>query len=111
MPTFTENRANLAASTKTANILSGQVVEFVEVDSIVSVYHVSSAGGVNTSVFADSDLVVDDREIVFIGTTLLEDHLVDSFPVAAGTRLAIFLRETAAAATTDVLSKVKIDPL
>lgn len=111
MPTFTENRVNLAASTKTANILAGQVVEFTEVDSIVSVYHTASAGGVNTSIFADSDLVVDDREIIFIGTTQLEDHLVDSFPVAGGTRLAIFLRETAAAATSDVLTKVIVEPM
>lgn len=111
MPTWTENRQNLSASTKTANILAGAVVEFIEVDSLVSVYEVSSAAGVNVTIYADSDLVVDDKEIIFIGTTLLEDHQIDSFPVAAGTRLSMFLRETAAAATTDVLTKVVIEPL
>lgn len=106
---WTENRANLTASAKTANIIAGAIVEFVPTRSVVSVYHTSSAGGVNSTIFADSDNVVDDKEIVFIGTTLLEDHLFSQFEVAGGTRLSIFLRETAAAATTDVLTKVLID--
>jgi len=106
------NNANLSASTKTANILSGDINEFVTQNSLVNIYAVSSAGGVRLTVLADTDVAVDDKEIVAIGTTLdKSQHLIDSFSVFAGTRLAYFLRETAAAATTDVLSAVEVLPL
>ena len=112
MPRSQFNRANLSASTKTANILSGDVNEFVPYDALVTLYIVSSAGGVNVSFFADSDLLIDDKEIVYIGTSLdTSAHFLDQFEVEAGTRLALFLRETAAAATTDVLIAVDVQPL
>lgn len=105
------NQANLAANTKTANILSGDINEFVTQRSMVTVYAISSASGVRMSVLASSDVVVDDKEILPIGTSLLiPDHLIDSFAVAAGTRLAITLRETAGASTTDVLLAVDVQP-
>lgn len=112
MPTTIRYNANLSASTKTSNILSGDVNEFVTQLSQVNVYAVSSATGVNISVYADSDIAVDDKEIPYIGTSLVSsDQLIDSFVVTEGTRLAIFLRETAAAATTDVYTKVEVLPL
>lgn len=112
MPKSTFYNANLAASTKTANILSGDVNEFVPYDAVVRITSVSSAIGVRLSVFADSDLLVDDKEIPFIGTTLVDkDHVIDEFMVEAGTRLAVFYRETAAAATTDVYLGVEIQPM
>lgn len=112
MPKTIIYSANLAASTKTANILAGDVNEFVPYDAIVRITHVSSAIGIKTSVFADSDLLVDDKEIPFIGTSLIDkDHVIDEFEVSAGTRLAIFLRETAAAATTDVYTGVEVTPI
>jgi hypothetical protein len=112
MPTTVIYSANLAASTKTGNILSGDVNEFVTQMSQVNIYQVSSATGIRVSVYADTDIAVDDKEIPFIGTTLVSsDQLVDSFVVMPGTRLAIFLRETAAASTTDVYTKVEVLPL
>lgn len=112
MPKTTIYSANLAASTKTANLLSGDVNEFVPYDASVRITSVSSAIGVKMSVFADSDLLVDDKEIPFIGTSLIDkDHFIDGFEVEAGTRLAVFLRETAAAATTDVYLGVEITPM
>lgn len=112
MPKTMLYNANLTASTKTANILAGDVNEFIPYDAIVRITSVSSAIGVRTSIFADSDLVVDDKEIPFIGTSLIDkDHVIDEFPVAAGTRLGIFLRETAAAGTTDVYTGVEVTPL
>lgn len=112
MPKTTVYNANLAASTKTANVLSGDVNEFVPYDAIVRVTQVSSATGVRVSVFADSDLLVDDKEIPFIGTSLIDkDHVIDEFEVEAGTRLAITLRETAGVATTDVYTGVEITPV
>ncbi len=111
MPKSMRYNANLTASTKTANLLSGDVNEFVPFDAIVRVTAVSSAIGVNISVFADTDLLVDDKEIPYIGTSLIDkDHVIDEFEVEAGTRLAIFLRETAAAGTIDVYFGVEIVP-
>lgn len=106
------NQANLTASTRTANILSGDINEFVSTPSQVNIYAVSSASAVKLTCLADSDVAIDDKEIVAIGTTLNKsDHLLDSFMVGAGTRLAIFLRETGAVATTDVLLGVEVLPL
>jgi hypothetical protein len=112
MPKTVIYNANLSASTKTANVLAGDVNEFIPYDAMVRVTSVSSAIGIKMSVFADSDLLVDDKEIPFIGTSLIDkDHIVDEFAVEGGTRLAIFLRETAAAATTDVYTGVEVTPL
>lgn len=112
MPYSSFENANVTASAKTANILSGDINEFVPQMSRVNVYAVSSAANVNISMFADSDIAIDDKEIVAIGTTLdKSQHLQDSFVVAAGTRLALFLRETAGTATTDVLTGVEVLPL
>ena len=111
MPKTTIYSANLAASTKTANVLAGDVNEFVPYDAVIRITSVSSAIGIKMSVFADSDLLVDDKEIPFIGTSLIDkDHVIDEFEVEGGTRLAIFLRETAAAATTDVYVGVEVIP-
>jgi len=112
MPKSIFYNANLTASTKTANILAGDVNEFVPYDAAVRITSVSSAIGVRLSVFADSDLLVDDKEIPFIGTSLIDkDHLIDEFLVEAGTRLAVFYRETAAAGTTDVYLGVEVQPI
>jgi len=106
------NQANLAASTKTANILSGDINEFITSPSVINIYAVSSASGVRLSMLADSDVAIDDKEIVAIGTSLdKSQHLLDSFAVFAGTRLALTLRETAAVATTDVLIGVEVLPM
>lgn len=111
MPRSMFYNVNLTASTKTANILSGDVNEFVPYDATVTVYAVSSAIGIRISFFADSDLLIDDKEIPYIGTTLdTSAHFIDQFSVAAGTRLALTLRETAAAATTDVYTAIDVNP-
>ena len=111
MPRTMINTVNLAANSKSANLLSGDINEFVPYDAVITVYGVSSAAGIRYSIFADSDLLIDDKEIIYIGTTLdTSAHFVDQFEVAAGTRLALFLRETAAVATTDILTAVDIQP-
>lgn len=104
------NQANLTASTKTANILAGDINEFVTEESDVTIYAISSASGVRMSVFADGDLLIDDKEILVIGTSLIiPDNMQTSFTVDAGTRLAIYLRETAGVGTTDVLLAVDVE--
>ena len=111
MPKSIKYNANLTASTKTANLFQGDVNEFIPYDAVVRITAVSSAIGVNISVFADSDLLVDDKEIPFIGTSLIDkDHVIDEFEVEAGSRIAIFMRETAAVGTTDAYFAVEITP-
>lgn len=106
----TNNSANLSASTKTANLLANSDLAFSPGDGVVTIYAVSSAGGVNIEAGVANDKVMTDREIIYIGTTLnTSDHEVASFNVPAGAPLSLFFRETAAAATTDVLWKVDFD--
>jgi len=103
---------NLTASTRTANILAGDVNEFVVEDSQVSVFAVSSAIGVKMTLFADSDLLMDQKEIPYIGTSLdVSAHFIDQFNVAGSTRLICFLTETAGVATTDVYTAFDIQAL
>jgi hypothetical protein len=112
MPKTVIYTANQSANTKTANLLSGDTNEFVPYNANVRVTSVSSAIGIKLSIFADTDLLIDDKEIPFIGTSLIDkDHLVDEFQVEAGTRLSIFGRETAGAATTDYYLGVEITPI
>lgn len=112
MPYSSFNQANLSALTKTANILAGDINEFVPYNARVTIYAVSSATGVNINLLADSDVAIDDKAILPIGTTLSKlDHQADTFLVRAGTRLALTLRETANVATTDVLLGVEVTPI
>jgi len=112
MAYFATNQVNISASTKTANLMSGEQLEFIsgEAPVMIRLYAVSSAIGVNLSAFADNDVIVDDQEIVNIGTTLnRSDHLIDQFVVLPGTRLFVTLREVAGTATTDVLVALETD--
>ena len=112
MPTSTFVNANIGANTKSANLLAGDINEFVPFRAQVSVYAVNNEDDVNMTVLADSDVVVDDTAIVFVGATVDKSaHLIDSFVVNPGTRLAIFLRETGGAATADVLTIVDVTPV
>jgi len=63
------------------------------------------------TILASSDVVMDDKPVTNIGTNLIvPDQLVESFAVAAGTRLAITLRETGAVSTTDHILAVDVIP-
>jgi len=112
MPRITLANDNLTASTKTSNLLAGGIFEFTPQDgqSTVTIHGVSSAAGVNMTIQADSDVLVDDQVLANIGTTaLVPDHLITSFDVEPGTRLVLTLRETAAAATTDTRILVDVE--
>jgi hypothetical protein len=112
MASISINSTDLAANTRTGNIISGDPNEFVGYDAHVSVFQVSSASGIRSTILADTDVVVDDKEILGIGTTLdTSAHLISDFDIAEGTRLSVFLRNTTATATYDVLTLINIDPL
>lgn len=103
---------NLAANTTTANLLSGDINEFVTVPSQINIFAVTSAAGVALTMLADSDVAIDDQEITGVGTSLdKSQHLLDSFLVQAGTRLALRLRETAGVSTADIITGVEVNPL
>jgi len=111
MPKSVIYTANLAASTKTANIFAGDTIEFVPYDALVRVTAVASAVGIKLTAYADTDVLMDDKEIPFIGTTLIDkDHVIGEFSVEGGTRLSVFLRETAAVATTDIYVALEVIP-
>jgi len=111
MPRSMFYNVNVPASSKTANILSGDVNEFVPYDATITVYAVTSAVGIRLSMFADADLLIDDKEIPYVGTSLdTSAHFIDQFSVNAGTRLAMTLRETAASGALDVYTAVDVQP-
>jgi len=111
MPKSVVYTANPAALSKSANLLSGDTIEFVPYDATVRITSVASAIGMRLSIFADTDIIVDDKEIPFIGTTLIDkDHLISEFSVEAGTRLSVTGRETANVATTDYYIGVEVIP-
>jgi hypothetical protein len=106
----TVRQDNLTANTKSANILAGDVNEFVSNGGQVTFYGVSSALGIKVTVYADGDIIIDDKEIIAINTTLLKsDHMFDSVTVEPGTRLAVYLRETAGVSTSDTLFGVETE--
>lgn len=115
MPTVNIRRDNLTASTKTGNLLADTDLQQIPSDSDyqVSVYGVSSASGVNMEMGAGPDKVITDREVLFIGTTIDKSaHLItDPFIAEAGSNLSLFLRETAAVATTDVILIIEAVPV
>ena len=109
------NNANIAASTRTANLLASTELANVPSDAPayqLEVFNVSSASGVNATFQSSSQTLINDKEIVRIGTTLNEnDHFVAQFIVQGGSPLVYTLRETAAAATTDILTKIRATPI
>ena len=102
---------NRASNSKSSNLLSGDVNEFVPYNATITVYGCTSALGMRMSFLADSDVVIDDKEIPYISTSLdVSAHFIDSFDVAGGTRLAVFLRDVSGVATTDTYVAVDIQP-
>lgn len=108
----TSETVDIAANTTSANLLSGDINEFVSVPSQVNLFAVSSAREMRITMFADSDVAVDDQPIINIGTSLDKSaHLIDSFLVQGGTRLNLRIRNTGTATTIDTLTGVEVNPL
>lgn len=105
---------NVAALTSVTNILAGSQFEFIPEAplNLVKIYQVASASGMRSSVFVDTETVFIDNEIPFIATSVDNSATkVTEFMAYGGSRLSITLRETANVATTDVLTKVEIEPI
>lgn len=95
---------NIAANSKTENLLANTDLAFAPSDGVVQIFGVASASGINIEVGVGNDKAISDREILFYGTSIDKSaHLISEFQVAGGSPLSLFLRETAGVATTDVI--------
>jgi len=112
MAKFTTNIANMTALFKSTSVLAGDVAcEIINYDAHVKVNAVASASGVKLTMFADTDLVIDDKEVLLIGTSMNElDATFAEFDIEAGTKLALIYRETANVATSDLILSVEVTP-
>ncbi len=113
MAKFSTNIANITALFKSASVLAGDVAcEIINYPAHVKLNAVSSASGVKITMFADTDLLIDDKEVLLIGTSMNElDATFAEFDIEAGTKLALIYRETANVATTDLLLTLEVTPL
>jgi hypothetical protein len=102
----------LVANTRSAEQITGPY-EFLPFDAHVEVYAITSvAVATNTTlarVLAGSDVILDDRVIPYVGTTIDQSaNLVDEFDVFKGTRMSVTYLS---AGTPVVIWIVKITPL
>jgi hypothetical protein len=112
MPSSTFYSLNLAANASSGNLLAGDINEFVPVPSVVTIYAVVSALGMQITCLADSDIAVNRKQIPFIGTTLVKkDQQIDSFAVAGGTRLNVSLDDTSGSGTSDTYVCIEVTPI
>lgn len=112
MGTSVYTQDNLTANTETT-LTNGDINEFVNSLSQVNIYAVTSLlNGLRISVFADSDIAIDNKIIPVTGTSIDNSAaLIDSFVVAPGSRMFIKLRENTGVSTTDGIVKMEVIPL
>lgn len=95
-----------AANTKSADQVAG-TYQFLPFDAEVTVHARGSATGMNLLLFANGQALMNDQPVPFTGTAgaiSQMDHEVASFPIAAGSRVEFYLRNTTGGAlTTDYL--------
>jgi len=96
------------ANTRTAEQISGPN-EFVQELSRVDLYGITSATPALCLCFAGSDVISDDRNVNFVGTSLdTSAHLLESVYVTPGTRLSLKFISTG---TPTILWTVRITPV
>jgi len=111
MPTIRALTTNLAAN-GTANPLQGNQYEYLPFPARVEFAIVANAAGIDVTVYSGSDLLQQGGPASVKTTPVLypDDFLLDDV-AGQGERLNVILRETAAVATTDIETVVKITPL
>ena len=100
MPLMTD-RQSVAANATVQNVLAGKIDEFLRMNSIVSLYAIAEAVGVNISLIVGGAVVLDDQEIVAraAGVSITKpDDLVIQAGGLAGDRMILRLRNTTGAA-------------
>lgn len=95
-----------AANTKSADQVSG-TYQFLPFNAWLQVIARGSATGMNIQLQANGVALMNDQPVPYTGTAgaiSIKDHEVASFPVAAGSRVELFLRNTTGGAlTTDYM--------
>jgi len=110
MSTMTD-RQTVAANTRTANILAGKAFEFVASASIINVYIVAAAVGINADVLVGGESIVSDEEVS--GANRFPQTDTDLFARHGGLpgeRIFIALRNTTGAGIV-VQTLVEVLPL
>lgn len=97
---------SVAANSKSADQVSG-TYQFLPFDAEVFIIARGSATGMNVQLFADGQALMNDQAIPYTGTAgaiSINDHNIASFPLAQGSRVEFYLRNTTSGAlTTDYL--------
>lgn len=95
-----------AANTKSSDQITG-TYQFLPFDALVRVIARGSATGMNVQLYGNGTALMNDLAIPFTGTAgaiSQNDHEIASFPLEAGSRVELYLRNTTAGAlTTDYL--------
>jgi len=95
-----------AANTKSSDQVAG-TYQFLPWNAIIRVIARGSATGMNVQLFASGQALMNDLAIPYTGTAgaiSQMDHEIASFPVAAGSRIEFYLRNTTGGAlTTDFM--------
>jgi len=102
---------SVAANTRTANILAGKAFEFVARPSIVNIYIVAAAVGVNADVLIGGESIMSDEEVSGANRfPTVNQDLTVRHGGSPGDRLFLALRNTTGAAIV-VSTLVEVLPL
>lgn len=100
MPVMTDRRS-VALNATVDNVLTGKIDEFLRENSVVTLYAVAEAVGVNVSLIIGNEVVFDDQEITTraVGASIIvpDDFIVQGGGLA-GDRMIVRLRNTTGAA-------------
>jgi len=108
---MTDANRTVVANTTTGNIFAGNVFEFVPSPSIVKVYIVAAAVGMNADVLVGNESYLNDQEVSGANRFPIrnEDLLVE-LGALAGERIVVRLRNTTGA-NVIVNSMVEVQPI
>lgn len=98
MPTM-QDSVSVAANSVSANVLSGQLYEFVEEGTLVTVSVTGSATGLRTTFICGIPLINDQAINLQNRFPLVPDDIIHSGPVPGG-RMVLTARNTTAGALT-----------
>ena len=110
MPTMTDVRS-VAANEKTANLLAGKTFEFAPAPSIVNIYDVAGAAGMQLTVLIGGESIMDGEEVSSANRFPQTDtDLIARGGASMGERISVFARNTTGGAVTNSLL-VEVLPL
>lgn len=100
MPTM-QNSVSVAANAVSANVLAGQLFEFLAQDSQIVLSCSGSAAGLNTTLLAGGVSLINDQAINSQNRfPVIPDDIITQEQVPAGARLLLTFRNTTAGALT-----------